>query len=153
MELESWMYGIRKVKYGLKSDIVAVSYLIFVSEIAVYPSNSYIQLLRFKNRYMLCTVTQPKWLIRFEAVCLYSSCQTIQHFHSGKFQCTCKKPKPPTNKCYFTLPILMQMISGISFVYTTEQQGRKYFICFQSGEHRPKGAQPKSIDKIKNTFK
>lgn len=66
MELEPCMYGIRKVKYGLKSDILAISYLIFVSEIAVYPSNSYIQLLsivirkRFKNRYMLRIVTQPK---------------------------------------------------------------------------------------------
>lgn len=133
MELEPCMNGIRKVKYGLKSDILAISYLIFVSEIAVYRSNSYIQLLsivirkRFKNRYMLRIVTQPKWLTRLEAVCLYSSCQTIQHLHFGKFQCTCKKPKPPTNKCYFTLPILMQMISGISFVYTTEQQGRKYY--------------------------
>lgn len=35
MELEPCMYGIRKVKYGLKSDILATSYLIFVSEIAV----------------------------------------------------------------------------------------------------------------------
>lgn len=35
MELEPRI-GIRKVKYCLKSDILAISYLIFVSEIVVF---------------------------------------------------------------------------------------------------------------------